>query len=124
MNRISVLFFASLRDRAGVKQIWIDLPEDAIIRDLISQLEKKYPALFPILSISLVAMNKEYATKDQLIIDGARSLYSPVSGVSLWKICPWISYGLCNHLRQIGHGQIDRKDYASNTGAVCVYRYG
>jgi len=81
MKRISVLFFASLRDRIGEKQTWIDLPEDAIIRDLMSHLEKKYPSLHPMLAISLVAMNKEYATEDQLIPDGAEiALFPPVSG--------------------------------------------
>jgi len=81
MKRISVLFFASLRDQVGAKQTWIDLPDDAIIQDLISQLEMKYPALHPMLSISLVAMDKEYATKDQVIPDGAEiAIFPPVSG--------------------------------------------
>jgi len=81
MKRISVLFFASLRDRTGTKQTWIELPEDAIIRDLKSHLEMNYPALHPLLATSLVAMNKEYATEDQVIPDGAEiALFPPVSG--------------------------------------------
>lgn len=81
MKRISVLFFATLRDRVGVKQTWIDLPEDATIHDLKFHLEKKYPALNQMLAISLVAINKEYAMEDQVIPDGAEiALFPPVSG--------------------------------------------
>lgn len=81
MKHISILFFASLREQVGAKQTWIDLPEDANIRDLKFYLQNQYPVLQPIIAVSLVAMNKEYATEDQLVPDGAEvALFPPVSG--------------------------------------------
>lgn len=81
MNHVSVLFFAGLRDRVGEKRIWIDLTDDATMGDLRRVIQEKYPGLHSILAASLAAINKEYASDDQVIPDGAEiAIFPPVSG--------------------------------------------
>jgi MoaE-MoaD fusion protein len=81
MNQVKVLFFATLRERAGAKEARIELQEDARVQDLKSRLAELYPGLAPALDSALVAVNKEYAFPGDLIPLGAEvALFPPVSG--------------------------------------------
>jgi len=81
MNEITILFFASLRERAGAKEIRLSLPEDARVSDLKEQLQEKFPALGPALPTSLVSINREFAFDEDPIPTGAEvALFPPVSG--------------------------------------------
>ena len=83
MNRIRVLFFASLRDRIGERQTWVDLPIDASVGDLKSLLVKQYPNLDQALKTVLVSINKQFAMDEDPIPPGAEvALFPPVSGGS------------------------------------------
>ncbi len=83
MNRISVLFFATLKDAAGVSQTEVELPPDATIRDLKELLARQYPNLTPALSSALVSVNREYAFDHEGVPAGAEvALFPPVSGGS------------------------------------------
>lgn len=81
MKQVTVLFFATLRDHMGAKQITIQLPEGAGVVELKSTLTTRTPAAASALDSALVAINREYAFADQPIPDGAEvALFPHVSG--------------------------------------------
>jgi MoaE-MoaD fusion protein len=81
MNRVSVLFFATLRDRTGQRQTVLELLPNASVADFKMVLIGKYPTLEPVLESTLISVNKEYAFNQDLIPTGAEiALFPPVSG--------------------------------------------
>jgi molybdopterin converting factor subunit 1 len=81
MNKVKVLFFATLRDKTGVGQSEIELPEMANVAGLKQALLAKFPQLPRNGSTLLVAVNKEYAFDEEVIPAGAEiALFPPVSG--------------------------------------------
>jgi molybdopterin synthase catalytic subunit len=122
MKHISVLFFASLRERVGAKQTWIDLPEDAIIQDLKSHLAIKYPALQPMLAISLVAINKEFAADDQIIPDDAEiALFPPVSGGAEDSFSSELPTIVEITSEELDLNKLVKQITLPTTGAVCIF---
>jgi MoaE-MoaD fusion protein len=83
MYKVKVLFFASLRDRAGTRQTTIDLPDHAVVSDLKSNLEVAFPELSEALGSTLVSINREFAFDEDPVPEGAEvALFPPVSGGS------------------------------------------
>ena len=81
MNQITVLFFATLKDRAGTSQIRMDLPEGSRVLDLKARLRDDLPDLAPLLDSVLVSVEREFAFENDIIPDGAEvALFPPVSG--------------------------------------------
>jgi molybdopterin converting factor subunit 1 len=81
MNTITVLFFATLRDNAGTRQIELEVPENTTILDLKGILVKKYPALNKIMEHCLASINHEYRFDETVIPEKAEvALFPPVSG--------------------------------------------
>ncbi len=81
MNRIRVLFFATLRQRAGTREIELEIPEALDVRGLRQKLGTDMPDLRSSLGTVLVSINREYAFEDALIPPGAEvALFPPVSG--------------------------------------------
>ena len=81
MNQITVLFFATLRERAGVKNASLELPDHARVSDLKQHLILAFPGLAPSMPSSLVSINREFAFDGDLIPSGAEvALFPPVSG--------------------------------------------
>lgn len=81
MNRVKVLLFAILRDRAGGRELEIDLPDGADVRGLKVQLANEYPGLRKSLESVLISINREYAFDDDVIPSGGEiALFPPVSG--------------------------------------------
>ena len=81
MNRIKVLFFATLRQRAGMKSLDMDIPEGTDVRALKEQLARDYPSLEESLKTVVVALNREYAPDEAIIpAQGEVALFPPVSG--------------------------------------------
>ncbi len=78
---ITVLFFATLKDRAGTRRIELELTEGTQVRQLKSLLGERFPALRPALGSCLVSVNREYAADEDVIPSGAEvALFPPVSG--------------------------------------------
>jgi MoaE-MoaD fusion protein len=76
-----VLFFATLRDVAGVKETNIDFQAGATISDVKNIVLRKYPALKRHLETMIVAMNHEFAPDDLVVNNGAEiAFFPPVSG--------------------------------------------
>jgi molybdopterin converting factor small subunit len=81
MKEITVLFFATIRDRLGEKKISIQLPEELGVAGLKSLLTEMKPEFADIIEAALVSINREYAFADEFIPDGAEvALFPHVSG--------------------------------------------
>lgn len=81
MNQITVLFFASLRDLAGLKEVQMELPEGATIADLKGALVERFPGLKPAMGSALVSVEREFGFDEEPLPVGAEvALFPPVSG--------------------------------------------
>jgi len=87
MNHIKVLFFATLRDRAGIKSVELEVPAGMTVQALKEKLASDYPALNETLKTVLVSVNKEFALNEATIPQNAEvALFPPVSGGSRERI--------------------------------------
>lgn len=118
MNNVKLLFFATLKERAGVSQAEIALPDSATVADLKAELAVRYPGLAPFLASVLVSVNQNYAFNEDPIPQQAEiALFPPVSG------------GADNGLPtvfQITNDPLDLDDLVAritlpSTGAACVF---
>ena len=81
MTKITVLFFATIRDHMGARQIEVELPCGSGVKELIEILVSRKPDASIVLENSLVSINREYAFGDEIIPDGAEVAFFPhVSG--------------------------------------------
>lgn len=81
MNRIKLLFFATIRDRAGTKSMELDVPEDLTVQGLKDKLAEEYPNLKDSMRSVLITIDREYAFDEAVIPPGAEmALFPPVSG--------------------------------------------
>ena len=81
MNVCKILFFATLKDRAGVRQITLELPDGLTVGGLKAILLARIPALEPALPHAFIAINREYAAEDEIIPPEAEiAVFPPVSG--------------------------------------------
>ena len=81
MNRIKLLFFATLRDRAGMRSMELDIPSDLTIQGLKDKITNEYPNLKDSMSSVLITINREYAFDDAIIPANAElAMFPPVSG--------------------------------------------
>ncbi len=81
MNKIKVLFFATLRDRAGTRNVEIGIPDGTSVGALKALIVELYPGLAQAVETALIAINREYADDDAVVPDGAEvALFPPVSG--------------------------------------------
>lgn len=79
--RVTVQLFAGLAERAGTRQITVDLPDNAAVSQLLTKLTEEYPSLATLVPTCFVSLNHEYATPEQLIQDDDEiALLPPVSG--------------------------------------------
>ncbi len=83
MTKVRLLFFATLKDQAGVAHADLELPENATVADLKAQVAQSYPGTAQMLAHSLIAVNHSYAFDQDPIPDNAEvALFPPVSGGS------------------------------------------
>lgn len=81
MNKIKLLFFATIRDKAGTKSINLDIPNEMTVQGLKEKLGNEYPNLKDSLKSILVSINQEYSFDDAVIPSNAEiALFPPVSG--------------------------------------------
>ena len=77
---ISVRFFALYKDRAGIDNPTIELPEGATTSDLMDKLHSIYPNL-PSSTTALIAINYQYSEPNSVLHDGDEvAIIPPVSG--------------------------------------------
>jgi len=76
-----VLFFATLRDKTGVRETTIEFAPGTLVADIKNMLLAMYPNLKPNMDTIIVAMNHEFAFDENPVPDGAEiALFPPVSG--------------------------------------------
>lgn len=83
MGKIRILFFATLKDRAGQSQVELVLPDGATVADLKAQVADRFPNVRSMLGHSLVSINQNYAFDEDHVPENAEvALFPPVSGGS------------------------------------------
>jgi len=81
MNRIKLLFFATIRDRAGTKSMDLDVPDDLTVQGLKEKISEEYPNLKESMKSVLITIDREYAFDDAVIPQNAEmAMFPPVSG--------------------------------------------
>jgi molybdopterin converting factor subunit 1 len=81
MKTINVLFFATLRDKAGVKSKEFQIPDTMNVLELKNRIVSEYPGLHLLMDSVVVAINREFAFDDFIVPDHAEvALFPPVSG--------------------------------------------
>lgn len=81
MNRIKLLFFATIRDRAGTKSMELDIPDDLTVQGLKDKIATDFPDLKDSMKSVLITINREYAFDEAVIPQGAEmAMFPPVSG--------------------------------------------
>jgi molybdopterin converting factor subunit 1 len=81
MNHIKLLFFATIRDRAGTKSLEMDIPVDMTIQGLKDKLSTDYPNLKDSMKSVLMTINREYAFDEAIVpINAEIGMFPPVSG--------------------------------------------
>jgi molybdopterin synthase catalytic subunit len=130
MAKFRVLFFATLKERAGTKETTLELPSGARVSDLKTALQVRFSGLAAGLSSTLVSVNHEYASDEDLLPDEAEvAFFPPVSGGTAIE----------NSENNVGENQTKRPTYFAitdveldidallakitlpSTGAVCIF---
>lgn len=79
--QLKVLYFATLRDRAGVKDEIVELLNGATISHLKDHLQALHPALAAGLPSAVIAVNQEFAFGEETLNSGDEiAIFPPVSG--------------------------------------------
>jgi len=81
--RVSVRLFAGLHDLVGRREVELELVDGATVADLREQLASQYPAVAPLMSALVCAVNEEYVPNERRLSPGDEvALIPPVSGGS------------------------------------------
>jgi MoaE-MoaD fusion protein len=81
MNHIKLLFFATIRERAGMKVLELDIPETMTIQELKNKLASDIPSLKESMKSVLITINREYAFDEAVVPANAEiGMFPPVSG--------------------------------------------
>jgi len=81
MNHVKLLFFATLRERAGTKVMELDIPDDLTIQGLKERLASDNPNLKESLKSVLITINREYAFDEAVVpLNAEIGMFPPVSG--------------------------------------------
>jgi len=79
--RVTVRFFAIVRDRARMSALTLELREGAIVRDAIVAIGQKQPDVLALLRRSAFAVNQQYVSAETKLTDGDElAVIPPVSG--------------------------------------------
>jgi molybdopterin converting factor subunit 1 len=79
--RISILYFASVKDATGISMESIDLSKDTSIREMLSKISIVYPKLKHILNIIQISVNYRIVDLNTVLKEGDEvALLPPISG--------------------------------------------
>jgi MoaE-MoaD fusion protein len=116
MISVTVLFFASLKELTGVKEINMELPPDSNISELKDHLVAKFPRLELALGSALISVNREFAFEEETIPDKAEiALFPPVSGGSEFPT----NFSITHEELDLDH--LLEQITLPSTGAACLF---
>ena len=79
--KIHVQFYAQLRDLVGMRELDVDLPEGATVRDLLQKIYAQQPALRPHDKSILIGAGVEFVDRNYELKPGEEiSIMPPVQG--------------------------------------------
>ena len=79
--RLSVLYFAQARERAGQSSASLELPQGSRVSDAVAAIRRATPALEPLWPHLAIAVDGVLAPPEAALRDGAElALLPPVSG--------------------------------------------
>lgn len=115
--QIKILFFATLRDLAGQRELQISMTEQSpTVANVRTHLIEQYPDLAAHLKAALVAINEEYAFGTESVADGDTiAFFPPVSGGNDHPEY----FALAQE--PIDHDAIVAMITTPSTGAVCLF---
>ncbi|MEK6256919.1 MAG: molybdenum cofactor biosynthesis protein MoaE [Chloroflexota bacterium] len=83
MDKITLLFFATFRDRAGTKKTELEIPSGSTVLEVKNLVRQAFPNMPTDDGSILVSVDKEYAFDQEIVPDGAElAMFPPVSGGS------------------------------------------
>ena len=123
--RVRLLFFATLKDIVGAREMQIEVPVGATIADVLTHLERSYPRLKDYRSVVLTAVNEEYVDQITRVQEGDElAIFPPVSGGEVES--DLLTIRRPGELYQITRDPIDaqkisRQFLRPEDGAICVF---
>jgi molybdopterin converting factor subunit 1 len=79
--KIRLKMFAILRERSGVSELELELPEGATVAIAMTEASRRFAAIASLLPRTMGAVNRAYAEADTRLNDGDElALIPPVSG--------------------------------------------
>ena len=79
--RCEVILFAHVREAVGKDRLFLDLPDDATVRDAIESLSARYESIAAMRGRLAAAVNQRYADSQSPLHEGdVLALIPPVSG--------------------------------------------
>ena len=67
---IRVRFFAQAKEATGIDGLTLDIKEAQSVGQLILELNRRYPKLWPVMQRSALAVNRHYVTQSHLVGPG------------------------------------------------------
>jgi len=123
--QVRILFFATLKDIVGAREILFDVPSGATVSDVLENLESTYPRVKDYRKIVLTAINEEYVDQNTPVREGDElAIFPPVSGgevgsESLTIRRPGELYLITRD--PIDAQSISRQLLRPGDGAICVF---
>lgn len=113
-HEITVLFFATLKDAAGIQRLALDYSPGETVADLKERLSQRIPALEPALGNAVISVNQEFA-EDHVVLPAAAevAVFPPVSGGSATHCL------ICHDAPDLN--EILRQVTTPEAGAVCFF---
>jgi molybdopterin converting factor subunit 1 len=122
---VRLLFFATLKDIIGSREMQLDVPAGSTVADVLTHLEGSYPRMKDYRPVVLTAINEEYVERGTRIEDGDEvAIFPPVSGGEVGSEVLMITRP--GELYQITRDPIDaqkisRQLLRAEDGAICVF---
>jgi MoaE-MoaD fusion protein len=122
---VRLLFFATLKDIIGAREMQLDVPAGSTVADVLTHLEGSYPRMKDYRPVVLTAVNEEYVERGTRIEDGDEvAIFPPVSGGEVGSEVLMINRP--GELYQITRDRIDaqkisRQLLRAEDGAICVF---
>jgi molybdopterin converting factor subunit 1 len=123
--QVRLLFFATLKDIVGAREMQVDVPLGASVADVLTHLEGSYPRIKDYRPVVLTAINEEYVNQNTPVHEGDElAIFPPVSGGEVQSDTS--SIGRLGELYQITRDPIDaqkisRELLRPEDGAICVF---